>query len=234
MINIAILDDEEIYLEKERKITANYFAAKGIECNIEACQNSKWFLYGIEEEHYDLYILDVEMPEKNGLEIAREIRRLYPEPVIIFVTNFIDYAIEAYEVNTYRYIPKEVLEQKLPEAYETLLPEIMEKEERYYIIKRKSDVEKIGYTDIYYLKKEGKYAVIIHKAGESRVRKSLTEVLQELDAREFTMVDKSYIVNLKHVMKLMNHDLYLRDGSILPIGMPRLGQVKRAITEYWR
>lgn len=51
------------------------------------------------------------MPGENGIEAAREIRRFYPDPIIMFITNFVDYAIEAYEVNTYRYIPKECLKE---------------------------------------------------------------------------------------------------------------------------
>ena len=72
----------------------------------------EWFLLGLNEEKFDMYILDIRMPGENGIEAAREIRRLYPDPVIIFITNFVDYAIEAYEVNTYRYIPQRVSERK--------------------------------------------------------------------------------------------------------------------------
>ena len=48
------------------------------------------------------------MPGENGIEAAREIRRLYPDPVIIFITNFVDYAIEAYEVTPIVISPKSV------------------------------------------------------------------------------------------------------------------------------
>ena len=55
------------------------------------------------------------MPVKNGIEVAKEIRKLYPEPVIIYVTNHLNYAVEAYEVNTYRYIAKESKKRRLYE-----------------------------------------------------------------------------------------------------------------------
>lgn len=137
MIRIMILDDEVVYLEKERKITQKFFAEKGIECRIEPFQSWEWFLAGLKEEKFDLYILDIEMPGKNGLEVAREIRRCYADPVIIFITNYMDYAIDAYEVNTYRYIPKEKMDEKLPEAYQSLIPEFMKREEQYYVIEKK-------------------------------------------------------------------------------------------------
>ena len=106
MIRIMILDDDEMYLKKEKDITEQYFAEKNVDCTVTTYQNVEWFLLGLNEEKFDMYILDIRMPGENGIEAAREIRRLYPDPVIIFITNFVDYAIEAYEVNTYRYIPK--------------------------------------------------------------------------------------------------------------------------------
>lgn len=234
MIRVMILDDEQMYLEKEKQITEKYFAEKGMSCKIDFYLNAEWFLYGLKEEVYDLYILDVEMPGINGIEVAKEIRKRYPEPVIIFVTNYMEYAVEAYEVNTYRYIPKMILDAKLPQAYDALLPEIMEKEEQYYIIEKKGEIEKIAYSDIFYLKKEGKYVVFVHRRGESRVRKSLKLVQEELNSDEFLLVDKGYVVNIRHVMKMKGLDVYLRDGMILPVGTARLGQVKRAIVEFWR
>lgn len=159
---------------------------------------------------------------------------LYPDPVIIFATNFIDYAVEAYEVNTYRYIPKEVLVDKLTAAYDALLPGLMEREEKYYVIEKKGNIEKISYDDIYYLKKDGKYTVLIHKRGEGRERKSLSELFEELDSEEFLFIEKGFIVNIRHVMKMKDHVLYMRDGSKLPVGIQRVTEVKRKIAEYWR
>lgn len=234
MIRIAILDDEARYLEREKNIAEKYFSKKGLVCTIETFQNAEWFLGGLGEEQFDIYILDVEMPRKTGLEVAREIRKRYPEPVLIFATNFADYAIEAYEVNTYRYIPKEVLEEKLKAALDALLPQILEKEEKYYIIEKKSNVEKIGYTDILYLKKDGRYTVVVHKRGESRVRKSLADMHVELNSPEFIFIDKSVIVNIKHVMGLKDHTVRMRDDARLAVGTTRLGQVRQALTDFWR
>ena len=178
MIRIAILDDEKADLEKEEQITRQYFYNRQAESEIATYQSVEWFLLGLTEEQFDIYILDAEMPVKNGIEVAKEIRKLYPEPVIIYVTNHLNYAVEAYEVNTYRYIAKDTMEKGLNAAYETLLPILLAKEERYYIVKKRSELEKIAYSDIFYVKKEGKCAVIVHRNGETSVRDSLSAVVQ--------------------------------------------------------
>lgn len=94
-------------------------------------------------------------------------------------------------------------------------------------------MEKIAYSNIFYLKKEGKYVVFVHRHGESKVRKAISTVMDELNSEEFLAVDKSYVANIRHVMKLNSHDLYMRDGTILPVGAARFGNVKQAILEFW-
>ena len=230
MIRIMILDDDEMYLKKEKDITEQYFAEKNVDCTVTTYQNVEWFLLGLNEEKFDMYILDIRMPGENGIEAAREIRRLYPDPVIIFITNFVDYAIEAYEVNTYRYIPKECLKEKLLQAYDALLPGIMEKEERYYIINKRNEVEKLAYSDIFYMKKEGKYVIFVHRRGEVKIRASLSTVEKELNSKEFIISDRGYLANIQHVMKMKGRDLYMRDGNIITVGRERF---KEAILNYW-
>lgn len=173
------------------------------------------------------------MPGENGIEAAREIRRLYPDPVIIFITNFVDYAIEAYEVNTYRYILKECLKEKLLQAYDALLPGIMEKEERYYIINKRNEVEKLAYSDIFYMKKEGKYVIFVHRRGEVKIRASLSTVEKELNSKEFIISDRGYLANIQHVMKMKGRNLYMRDGNIITVGRERFKGVREAILNYW-
>ncbi len=233
MIKIAVLEDEKEFMDKETEVLENYFEKNNVKYVIEPYLSSEWFLLGMKEEVYDIYILDVEMPFKNGLEVAREIRKLYPDPTLIFVTNYIDYAIEAYEVNTYRYIPKAVLEQKLPQALDALLPSLLLTEERYYIIKKRGSSERIPLSDIYYLKKEGKYVVIIHRKGESRIRESLSAVFTDLKSREFIAVDKSYVVNIRHIMKINGYNLIMRNDMVVPVGMSRMPKIRKQIMEYW-
>ena len=191
MIRIMILDDDEMYLKKEKDITEQYFAEKNVDCTVTIYQNVEWFLLGLNEEKFDMYILDIRMPGENGIEAAREIRRLYPDPVI------------------------------------------MEKEERYYIINKRNEVEKLAYSDIFYMKKEGKYVIFVHRRGEVKIRASLSTVEKELNSKEFIISDRGYLANIQHVMKMKGRDLYMRDGNIITVGRERFKGVREAILNYW-
>ena len=144
-----------------------------------------------------------------------------------------NYMMEAFEVNTWRYIPKQMLEEKLEKAYDTLIPILQEREKSYLVVQKRGEIEKLNYSDIMYMRKEGKYTVIIHMYGECKMRKSLDEMMEELKSDEFMMIEKGFIINIKHVMKLKEGEVYMRDGMILPIRKRGITAVREALLEYW-
>ena len=88
--------------------------------------------------------------------------------------------------------------------------------------------------DIYYLYKSGKNVVFQTRSGESAIRKTLSEVYEELPEKEFIYVDRSFIVNIEHVMKLKNKEIHMSNGEIIPVSKPQLERVKMEINAYWR
>lgn len=235
MINIAIVDDNRVDLNEEVQITEEYFRKKGLLCRVEPFEDPDWMIRGLKEEQYDIYIMDIRMEKMDGIEAAKRIRAEYPEPIIIFATNYQEYAIEAYEVNTWRYIQKRKLKEKLTEAYDALLPRLLEQENEVYVIEKKSNVEKIFYDDIYYMEKDERYTVIHCRNGQKkRVRKAIGDVYQELATEEFIRLSKGFIVNLRHVMSMQDHCILLRNGETVVVGASKLTEVRQRIASYWR
>ena len=94
-------------------------------------------------------------------------------------------------------------------------------------------LERIPCREIYYIERDGKNAGIISSGGVSRVRKSLQQVYEELDAEEFLYIDRGCIVNLIHVMKVKDSMAVLKNGVSLPISRSHLQEVKKRINDYW-
>lgn len=236
MLKIAVLDDQELYLNSIEIITRNCMLEQGISYKIFTYNSPEDLLYDIEEDNkYDIYLLDVELPTTSGLEVARKIREKYYEPIIIYITNYVEYAVEGYEANAYRYIPKKMLEQKLPEAYASIYPSIENKKKEFYIIEKNHKLERIAYEDIYYIKKDEKYILLVHKHGISRDRKTIAEFMESVKSYDsFIGVDRSYVVNVLHVMSLKNQQIILRNGDVIPISKPKLSYVKKEIMRIWR
>ena len=236
MLKIAVLDDQEVYLNEIEVITQNCMLELGISYEIFTYNSPENLLYDIEEDNkYDIYLLDVELPTTSGLEVAKKIREKYYAPIIIYITNYVEYAIEGYEANAYRYIPKKMLKNKLPEAYTSIYPSIESKKKEFYTIEKNHKLERIAYEDIYCIKKDEKYILLVHKHGISRDRKTIAEFMESVKAYDlFIGVDRSYVVNILHVMSLKNQQIILRNGEMIPVSKPKLSYVKKEIMRKWK
>ncbi|MDO4292677.1 MAG: LytTR family DNA-binding domain-containing protein [Eubacteriales bacterium] len=235
VIRTAILDDGEEDRQRIGKIAESYFSERDGAWEVRLFSDSDILLLELAEgKYYDLFFLDVEMPGKNGLEVAREIQRYYPNPVIVYVTDHISYAPEAYEVNAYRYIPKELMERKLPEALGAIVPQIERLDQASYVSEYGGKGIRILYRDFYYVEKDGKYSKIVYRGGVYRERKTLQDIYGQLKGDNFLYLDKSCIVNIYHICSFEKDRVILRDGMELRVSRQRRQAVRDKIMQYWR
>lgn len=229
-IKIAVVDDDGISRGRIRALAAAFLDTAGVHFEIREYEQPGELLFEMDQGNsYDLFLLDVKMDGISGIELGKEIRKRYQETFIIYISGYISYAVDAIEVNTFRFIPKSSLDKKLPEALEQLLPKLEEQKREYYLVKYYLDTEVLQVRDIYAMKKEDKYVVLYHKGGESRVRKSLKEVLNEIHSDEFVETKRGCAVNVRHVVALRSHEILLRNGMTVSVGRCNLNEVKRKL-----
>ena len=118
VIKIAICDDEEKAVALHEKIVKTCLQSQGVGYEITTYTQSRNLLSDITDDgfFYDLILLDIEMPGISGMEIPQQIKGFLPNVRIIFVTSHTEYAIDAFELSIFRYVPKNNLEVKLTAA----------------------------------------------------------------------------------------------------------------------
>lgn len=235
MLHIAVCDDDSQAVRSHTKIAEECLAQCGTVGEIAAYTDSDNLLYDITEDDFffDLILLDIEMPGSTGMELAEKIKPFLPNVRIIFITSHIEYAIDAFELSVFRYVPKEDTDKRLPAAIRDALGLILLEDGRAYTIQTNSRFEKIPYKEIYYIERDGKNASITAAGGSSKVRKSLQQVYQELGAEEFIYIDRGCIVNMIHIMQIKEGMAVLKNGASLPISRSHLQKVKEQINTYW-
>ena len=167
------------------------------------------------------------------MEIPQQIKGYLPNVRIIFVTSHTEYAIDAFELSIFRYVPKNYLETKLTAAVIDAAKLIELEAGQEYTIQTANRMEKIPYKDIYYIRRDGKNSSIVSVTGTSKVRKSLQQVYEELAAPEFIYIDRGYIVNMIHIMKISGGVAVLKNGEALPVSRSHLQGVKDQINRFW-
>ncbi len=168
----------------------------------------------------DIIFLDIQMPEISGLDVASKLMEEETAPIIIFVTAYDEFAIDAFEVNATDYLLKPISEDRL----KSRLDKIIEKSNRdlelnYNQIKELIESLKISekdsprlislyhenklvpveLEDIVYATIEDKNTVIISGKEKFKINTSLNRLLDKLDSSMFFRTHKSYIVNLNKI-----------------------------------
>lgn len=235
MIKIAICDDEKDAIALHEKIVKSSLQACGIGYEITTYTHSRNLLCDIidDSSYFDLILLDIEMPDVTGMDLSEQIKPYLPNVKIIFITSHVEYAIDAYELSIFRYVPKNSLEQRLVAAITDAAKLIVLEVGQEYTIQTNSRLERIPYKEIYYIQRDGKNASIVSSTGVSKVRKSLQQIYEELNTPEFIFVDRGYIVNIIQIMKISDGTAFLKNGEKLPISRSHLQEVKQQINRFW-
>ena len=199
-MKVAVCDDQEIYLRAvDNEIKDLSYLS------ISLFEDSTKLAKEIENgEYYDLFILDIEMPDLDGMELAKIIKSYIKNPIIIFLTSYTDYVYNAFEIEAFRFIPKESMNGKI------LL------------------------TDIMYVDYRAKYINYHMKNGEiKRERKQLHDFIDDVKSEDFIYINKGIIVNMKNTKYVEGHDLIMKNMERLPISLNTIKKVKSQLLEYW-
>jgi two-component system LytT family response regulator len=202
-IRVLVADDETSARRRLMQFLAAYpdVSVVGESSNgLQACQD-------IARLRPDLLILDVEMPELNGLQVAERVGAA-SMPATIFATAYEHYALGAFNTNAVDYLVKPFDQERfataMAKARRWLGAAGRGKETSGRILVRSGDAQLlVKAADILYISAEGNYVRLHTPNGEHLMRETMAGMLERLDASLFRRIHRSHIVNLDHVKKLL-------------------------------
>lgn len=235
MIRIAICDDSVEKGELVASCVERFVREEGVICEQQVFSSSQVLLYEIEDgTNYDLLLLDIEMPELDGMELTEKIRDYLPGVLTIFITSHERYVYESFKVQPFRFIPKKYVEQMIFHALRDAVERLKKSEGKYFFVENQEGMEKIPTRNITYIWHREKYAYIEKNNGtKAKVRKTLKQVYAELPQEDFVWIDRGCICNLLQIDRINGGDVILTDGTRLQISRDRLTEVKKILRQYW-
>lgn len=235
MIKIGIVDDNVQIMNMLADMLREYFGQKGIGCKVECYQSPVFFCDEvIENQAYDICFLDVEMPEMNGMELALKLREKGSNVELVFLTAHPEFIRVGYQVQAFDYLGKEEVKKELALMMDRLLILLGKKKKRNYVIVNNFKMERFPFDDIVYVYKKGKYAqFVLQNREEKQERISLKDVINKLQGEEFMLIEKGYIVNLNHIIRIAESTVTMSDGTEIRVGRRYLMTLKAKIKEYW-
>lgn len=228
--DIAVCDDEPADVQLLSRLVSKWASVNRYIVSIETFKSAEEFLFKTENGGKNIVLLDIEMGEMNGVELAKSIRRKNHEMQIIFVTGYMDYIQDGYDVEALNYLLKPVKEEKLF-AVLNRAAEHLKSCEKALLLFINDETVRIPLYEIKFLEVRKNY-VTVHANEEFEVKKTLSDLEKNLD-ESFFRTGRSYIINLRFIKKITKSDVYLTDGSIVPLSRGLYDKINRSMIKYF-
>ncbi len=228
MIRCAVCDDENLFCERVATGIQEYARTKRITCSIDTFFSGEELLNSGKTE-YDVYFLDIQMKEIDGMEIAGIIRKKNSNAIIVFISGYIQYASRGYRVNAIRYILKSQFSEEFNDCMDAVIAKLEINDE---VLEIKVDTKQVllKISEIMYIENVKRKVYIHMKNQEKTVYETyakITELAEELHGLGFIYCHLAYLVQAKEIAEITPSEFVLFSGDKVPISRQRYAQSQR-------
>jgi len=199
---IFIVDDEPPARHRIKELLSDCEAQISLELIGEA-SNGRDALEQLSVQHADVVLVDIRMPQMDGIELARHLNKLAKPPVIIFTTAYDNYAIQAFEQHAIDYLLKPIRLGRLFDALtraraavpvkSEVLQELTPEPRKNLSIQERGKVLLIPIEKVLYLRAELKYITVRTAEREFLIEEPLGALEKEFAAR-FVRIHRNCLV----------------------------------------
>lgn len=228
VLRLAICDDEQKFCDD---ICVQVQQILGVETTVQMYTDPVRCLADLRQNLYDIVLLDIDMPELSGMDIAAALQEQEQKPILIFVTSQDSFVYESFRYHPFGFIRKDYMEDEL----ERVLREANEQWKRNrnrYTFRCDNKTVSLFLQDILYMEAKGNYLEIHAKEEIYRIRETMAAVQNELASCGFVRIHKGFLVNQQEVYTVGADTCSLTDGTILPIGRSYREQARETLMRY--
>jgi len=206
-MNVLIVDDEQLARQRLRKMlttTASHHIIDEAITGEDALKKSQ-------KTHPDVILMDIRMPDMDGIEAASYINKMDNPPAIIFTTAFSDHALDAFETHAVDYLVKPIKLQRLEKALDAAkrinkaqFSQLREDEASARLkicVKDRGSLELIPIEDILYFKADHKYVTLRTEDNEYLIEESL-KMLEDEFTNQFIRIHRNALISNQASIKL--------------------------------
>lgn len=224
---------------------------------VEAASDGREALVKLSNQAFDAIFLDVRMPDLDGVELARVLRRFASPPQLVFVTAYDNAAVDAFELHALDYLLKPVGRVRLHEALQRVAsalstaprngdadpdarapspPRAAESEiVAVANVRSPGSTRLIARSSILYVQSHGDFVRIVVEDGRYLLRQTLSELTRRWEPHGFVRVHRQYLANLNRAVELQPQFggtalLSFGDGRTIPVARRHVAELERRIS----
>lgn len=233
MYRFAICDDNPADADYVTLLIKEWNQKAGVPLQTEKYPSAEAFLFAYEEDDsVDVLFLDIEMGAMSGIQLAKKLRAMSARLQIVFITGYMEYIDQGYDVEALHYLIKPVTGEKLGAVLDRAMARLKARENALTLSAAGSKVRLLLH-EIQYLEVMKNYVTVYAGEGqEYSVKRTLSELESELDD-SFYRIHRSFIVNLRFVKKVTKSEVVLKDGKELPLSRKSYEGLNQALIRYF-
>jgi DNA-binding LytR/AlgR family response regulator len=239
-IRIVVCDDNKTELDMHTKLFRTISEKHKIDIEIKTYESGSDLLFDLEDPKFfntlDLLFLDINMPGVDGVETAKNARKLGYSGLIIFITVSDEHFVDAFDVGAFHYIIKGDNVERFEEIFMKAIEMSGEIHQEHILLSAWGELKQIKIRDVQYFEiVKGTMTVFYDSAGSENGDNSFTfnGTLEKLEERlknsGFQRSHRNYLVSLTHVKSVTYTEIILSSGVALPVGRAYYPELKEAI-----
>ena len=228
-MRIYLCDDElKIREEVNNRIKVSVPAAE-----VELFSSGKLLLEQLHRESCDILLLDIDMPELSGMEVAERLAELQQKPLLIFVTGHDELVYDSFRYHPFGFVRKQFLEAELGKVLKDCEAELTRNLRQFNFRTAEGEV-RLLYSELLYFESEGNYLRVHTKDAEYRFRSTIAAVEAALVKDGFIRLHKGFLTNQTAIRLFGTDTVELTDGTLLPVGKTYAEEAKAKFMRYLR
>jgi DNA-binding LytR/AlgR family response regulator len=244
-LKVLAVDDERSQLQDLARLLRSSPMVEEVEC----AGDGHDALLKASTEPYDAIFLDVRMPDLDGLELGRVLRRFAAPPQLVFVTAYDNAAVEAFELNALDYLLKPVARTRVEEALDRVASAVA--------AARRADAEEtqgptaendviavdnvrtgatrlVSRSSVLYVQSYGDFVRVVVEDGRYLLRTTLIDVERRWEPHGFVRVHRQFVANLNRAVELRPQfggtaELAFPDGRTIPVARRHVAELGRRL-----
>jgi len=243
-LNVLAVDDEPSPLEDLARQLRSFPMVEQVECAYDGHDA----LVKIASQRYEVIFLDVRMPDIDGLELGRVLRRFVSPPALVFVSAYDGAAADAFELQALDYLRKPVSRTRLEDALGRVSaalgaapvdvpesPPAAAGTNRVAVANlRTGSTRLLAKSSILYVESNGDFVRIVSEDGRYLLRTTLAEIERRWESAGFVRVHRQYVANLRRAVELRPQlggtaELVFACGQKIPIARRHVAELGRRL-----
>ena len=232
-LRIGICDDEINWLQKARDIINRYIYSIDLEVEVILFQ-SKEDILTYEEETLDAVFMDIELKDGNGIQTVSDLQGKWKETMIVYLTNYLFYATDAYETEHIYFVLKEEFEKRIGSVFDKILniKNRADKKLKFKLIGGSAKEVVLSSNEIFCFERDKRRTIIHTSCGTYEIWEKIADLEKVLPQKEFVRCHNSYIIYLPAIREISSNNVTMKDDSEIPISRFYAAQMKEKFAEW--